>query len=342
MVQYGKICSSLWQSYPSLGSFAKTFSKETVSYLEYQIETWARSIPKDLRLARMPTVEDEVGANRSTQRLRILLHVRKNHLALLVNRHCVLSAASIQRDLETATTLIETAKNTICVLVHFNNACSAYARQQPAYNHFLMTALAIVFLAVCHAPREFGNQCRPAFDSAMNLVRTSAARGSNSRRLWKSIRDLLPRAQELYASLRSLEGGRDTETTSTQRTWQQSGSSQHRAPDVTQSSVDHQQSTWGVDAAPAFANPPHAVQTLTTNTSGLEPYSAVNAWGLPAVDVPPAQDMAQMTDHLTELYESFETWDVERHPFNFASDSAEYSLNDAELTRLFQEQISGI
>jgi hypothetical protein len=97
-----------------------------------------------------------------------------------------------------------------------------------------------------------------------------------------------------------------------------------------------------VDAASALANPPHAVQALTTNTSGLEPYSAVNAWDLPAVDVPPAQDMAQMTDHLTELYESFETWDVERHPFNFASDSAEYSLNDAELTRLFQEQISGI
>jgi hypothetical protein len=342
MVQYGKICSSLWQSYPSLGSSAKTFSKETVFYLEYQIETWARSVPKNLRLTRMPTVEDEVGANRSTQRLRILLHLRKNHLALLVNRHCVLSAASIQKDLEKAVTLIETAKDTISVLVHFNDAGTTYARQQTAYNHFLMTALAIVFLAVCHAPREFGHQCRPAFDSAMKLVRTSAAHGSNSRRLWKSIRDLLPRAQELYANLRSVDDRRDTETTSTQRTWQHPGSSHHSALDVTQSSAGHQQSTRGVDTPQAFASPPHAAQNLMTNTPGLEPYSAVNSWGLPTMDAQPAQDITRMTDHLTELYESFETWDVARQPFNFASDSGDYSLNDAELTRLFQEQISGI
>jgi hypothetical protein len=338
MVQYGKICSSLWQSYPSLGSSTKTFSKETVSYLEYQIETWARSVPKDLRLDRMPTMEDEVGANRSTQRLRILLHLRKNHLALLVNRHCVLSADSIKKDLDTARTLIETAKNSISVLVHLNNAGTTYTRQQAAYNHFLMTALAIVFLAVCHTPREFGHQCRPAFDSAMKLVRTSAAHGSNSRRLWKSIRDLLPRAQELYANLRSADDRRGAEVASTQRTWQHPDPSQHQPLDVTQSAAGRHPSRWEVDTS----NSSHAVPNLITDPPGLEPYSAVDAWGLPAADAQPEQDFTQITDHLTELYESFETSNMERHPFNFASDSGEYSLNDAELTRLFQEQISGI
>lgn len=343
MVQYGKICSSLWQSYPSLGSSTKAFSKETVSYLEYQIETWARSVPKDLRLDWMPTMEDEVGVNKSTQRLRILLHLRENHLTLLVNRHCVLSADSIQKTLETAQNLIKTAKNSISVLVHLNNAGTTYTRQQAAYNHFLMTALAIVFLAVCHAPREFGHQCRPAFDSAMKLVRTSAAHGSNSRRLWKSIRDLLPRAQELYANLRSVEDRRDAETASTQRTWQPPASSGHRPLDTTQSFPDRHLSRWEVDRQQDLANPSHAVPNLMADSPELEPYSAVNAWGLPApADAQPEQDFMQMTDHLTELYESFETSNMENHPFHFASDSGEYSINDAELTRLFQEQISGI
>lgn len=144
MVNYGKIFSKLWQSIPSLGSSAQTLSKETTSYLEYQAETWAQSIPKELQLESSHISYCDVDMDKRMHRLRVLLHLRKNHLALLINHHSVLSTESVQNDPGTVQSLIETAKDTISVLVHLKNTGSMYTRRQATFNHFLMTALAII------------------------------------------------------------------------------------------------------------------------------------------------------------------------------------------------------
>lgn len=228
------------------------------------------------------------------------------------------------------------------MLVHLNNAGTMYTRQQAAFNHFLMTALAIVFLAVCHAPSDFGQQCRPAFDSAIKLVRTSAAHGSNSRRLWKSISGLLPQTQDLYANPSSVDDRGDAQATSIPRTLSHPSSSQIQTLEGTQNLSNCSQTSYGLHMPHESVGSLHDAPSLDPDPSGLGPYNTADAWGMSALDVPPMQDITQITDHLTGLYEFFETSTVDDHHFNFLSSSEDHLLNDTELMRLFQEQIAGI
>lgn len=58
------------------------------------------------------------------------------------------------------------------------------------FNHFLVTALGVIFLAVSMAPREFGDSVREEFYMALDLVRGFSACSFVSRRLWGIIKGL--------------------------------------------------------------------------------------------------------------------------------------------------------
>lgn len=73
----------------------------------------------------------------------------------------------------------------------------SYARQQPIYHFYLLNALAIMLLAVCHAPSMFTETCRDSFAEAVELVKGFSRHSRASRRLWKSIRGLLPIVKSL-------------------------------------------------------------------------------------------------------------------------------------------------
>ncbi|KAL6400195.1 putative fungal specific transcription factor domain-containing protein [Ilyonectria robusta] len=88
--------------------------------------------------------------------------------------------------------VLDIAQDTIEVLVHLNDTSDIYARQQNAFNYFLLSALAAILLAVCHAPNVFAEPCRESFLKAVQLVKSFARDGHASRRLWKTIRGLLP------------------------------------------------------------------------------------------------------------------------------------------------------
>jgi hypothetical protein len=58
------------------------------------------------------------------------------------------------------------------------------------YNYFLISALAVLFLAVAHAPAEFSQQSRDEFYMALELVRGLSSNSYVSKRLWKTIKTL--------------------------------------------------------------------------------------------------------------------------------------------------------
>jgi hypothetical protein len=118
-------------------------------------------------------------------------------MRILLHRHYVLSASNIQSNPSGARVVVETAKDTIQVLVHLHESSSIYIRQQVAFNHFLISALAAIFLAVCHAPATYSTQCRDSFFNAIELLRGLSHVSTGSRRLWKSIKGLLPGARVL-------------------------------------------------------------------------------------------------------------------------------------------------
>ncbi|KLU92635.1 hypothetical protein MAPG_11580 [Magnaporthiopsis poae ATCC 64411] len=94
--------------------------------------------------------------------------------------------------------------DSIQVLVHLNDSSDIYRRQQAAFNYFLLSALAVLFLAVANDPETFAAPCKKSLHSAIDLLRHLSRHSWGSRRLWRSVRGIIPR-------LRYLENRRNEE-----------------------------------------------------------------------------------------------------------------------------------
>ena len=197
MIGYGRLSSKLWDALMAFGSASHTIPVETATSLDFMTQEWLETIPAYLRL-RHP----RLGLGSRTQprvlhRLRALLYLRGNHTRILIYRHHLLNARSIKADLQSAWLVVDIARDTVQVLVHLNATSDIYTRQQKAFNYFLLSALAIIFLAVCHEPAVFAEPCRESFHAAVTLVKDFSRKSKVSRRLWDSIRGLLPRLRRL-------------------------------------------------------------------------------------------------------------------------------------------------
>ena len=89
-----------------------------------------------------------------------------------------------------AQNVIDVAKDTINTLTAVNQMSDIYKTQQVLFNYFLVQALAVLFLAVAHAPAVFCGQTREEFYSAIEIVKGFSTKSHVSKRLWRTIRGL--------------------------------------------------------------------------------------------------------------------------------------------------------
>lgn len=197
MVAYARLCSRVWESLPPYGSPLQTIPKETEDYLDFITSNWLLSIPQELQFRHPRLGLAPKSQPRLLHRLRTLLYLRGNHMRTLIHRHHVLTPDNIKADLQSARLVVDIAKDSIQVLVHLNQTSDIYARQQSVYHYYLLSALAVLLLAVCHAPSSFAEASREPFISAVELVKGFSRHGTASRRLWKSIKGLLPVVRSL-------------------------------------------------------------------------------------------------------------------------------------------------
>ncbi|KAF4455620.1 Activator of stress proteins 1 [Fusarium austroafricanum] len=193
MVGYGQLCSRIWEAIPPFGSASQTIPDDTTAVLDLKTQDWLDSIPPHLRLRHprlglAPRVQP-----RLPHRLRALLYLRGNYARILIYRHHLMSTASIAANPQNAWLVVDIAQDTIQVLVHLHATTDIYKRQQNVFNYFLLSALAVLFLAVCHAPDIFSAPCKRTFSDGVELVRGLSRHNIVSKRLWKSIRGMIPR-----------------------------------------------------------------------------------------------------------------------------------------------------
>ncbi|KAK4205497.1 hypothetical protein QBC40DRAFT_320372 [Triangularia verruculosa] len=178
LVDYARLCSKVWDTLPQ---FSAESMSPTTSGLLLAIEL------------HHPTLSPSRGA----RNLRTMMYLRGNHLRSLVNRQHVLSTAAISSNLQQARLVVQITRNSIQVIITLSRQTDIYTRQQPAYNHYLVSALAIVLLATYHAPNLFTVACRKDFSDAVSLVRGFSEASIAGHRLWKSMCGLVSAVTEL-------------------------------------------------------------------------------------------------------------------------------------------------
>ncbi len=162
-----------------------------MEYLDYQILQWKNTIPESLCFSPSQFTHPLAASESRTQlRLKVLLYVRANQMRILIYRPVLLSATSIMENRNYAQKAVDVAKDTIRVLTRLNETSDIYRTQQACFNYFLISALAVLFLAVSHAPAEFNRQVRDEFYMALDLIKGFSTKSYVSQRLWRTIRGL--------------------------------------------------------------------------------------------------------------------------------------------------------
>lgn len=205
MLGYGRLSTALWEPLlASLSPHNSTWAETTTREMDIRTQEWLDSIPPDLRM-RHPRLGLAARAQEPVlQRLRALLYLRGNHFRILIYRHYLLAPSRIKSAPASAWLAVEIAQDSIQVLVHLNDSSDIYRRQQAAFNYFLVSALAVLFLAVCNDPETFAAPCKKSLHSAIELLRYFSRHSCGSRWLWSTVRKIVPR-------LRGLEAQREAE-----------------------------------------------------------------------------------------------------------------------------------
>lgn len=188
MIRYSRTAGKVWKFISAFNN-SNEIKKDDMHYLDWQVLRWGDAIPASLRLDQ-PNSGHSTHETRSIRRLRCLLYLRGNQLRMLIHRPVLHTAAHIVRYPSESETVVDIAKETIRFIARLNETSDIYQLQQVAFNWFLVSALAVLFLAVAQAPSHFSNNCREEFYMALELVRGFSTRSYISRRLWKSIRSL--------------------------------------------------------------------------------------------------------------------------------------------------------
>jgi hypothetical protein len=189
MVAYSRLGSKVWKSVAGFDNPPNDVKDSDIGYLDYQILQWHKMIPNELQLLN-PENNADRNESRSIRRLRVLLYLLANQMRILIYRPVLHSTTSILENLSRAQTVINLAKNSIRVLTTLNQTSDIYRRQQVCFNYFLVSALAVLFLAVSHAPAQFSSFCRDEFYMALDLVKGFSTKSYTSRRLWRTISGL--------------------------------------------------------------------------------------------------------------------------------------------------------
>lgn len=188
MIRYSRIAARVWKFIAAFNN-TNEIKKEEMNYLDWQVLCWIEGIPDSLRVDD-PIAETPRNETRSIRRLRALLYLRGNQLRMLIHRPVLHTAAHIVRYPPESGTVIGIAKDTIRFIARLNETSDIYQLQQVAFNWFLVSALAALFLAVAQAPSQFSSQCKEEFYMALELVKGFSTQSYISRRLWKSIKSL--------------------------------------------------------------------------------------------------------------------------------------------------------
>ncbi|KAE8354597.1 putative C6 transcription factor [Aspergillus coremiiformis] len=198
MIRYSRIAAKVWKFISAFNN-TNEIKKDEMNYLDWQVLRWAATMPESLRPDQPLERADQ--APRSIRRLLSLLYLRENQLRMLIYRPVLHSAADIMRHPVESRIAVDLAKDTIQFITKLNETSDIYRLQQITFNWFLVSALAVLFLAIAQKPAQFSSQCKEEFYMAMELVKGFSPRSYVSRRLWKSIKSL--RKLELQLGLQT-------------------------------------------------------------------------------------------------------------------------------------------
>lgn len=190
MIDLSAISSKVWPKVANYDVQRGNFTTKEMELLDFEVLHWYRNLADNFKLDASNVDFTEVSRDQSNFRMRVLLYLRACQVRFQIGRPLFYSTHAIIDNISYANTIVNMAKDTIRLLTTLEHSTPFYRSQQVLFNYFLVSALAALFLAVAHAPAQFGATSRDEFYMALELVRGMTASSFIGRRLWRTIKVL--------------------------------------------------------------------------------------------------------------------------------------------------------
>ncbi|KXJ88551.1 hypothetical protein Micbo1qcDRAFT_166604 [Microdochium bolleyi] len=205
MIDYSRLSAQVWKMVRQFdGQLYTDQLPAEIEEIDQSIKKWYMKLPKETQLElstwealpRLMSPQLTAPKEYDLQRSQIWTYLRLNQLRILLYTPILHTHSCIMENLGAAERVVQVAQNTIRYLSHLHTTTNIYRKMQIFYHQFLTSAIAVLFLASCHAPVNFSSTCRDEFYLALELVKDMSAKSFVSKRLWstiKSLREVAPR-----------------------------------------------------------------------------------------------------------------------------------------------------
>jgi hypothetical protein len=119
----------------------------------------------------------------------ILLYLRTSQTRIAISHSVFLSTAALTSNIDFAESVVDIAKDIIHT-VKTSTQTTFYLTQCRLSNYFLMSSLAVIFLATIQAPEHFGIGSRDEFYLALELIRAEKPDSFIGKRLHRTLKVL--------------------------------------------------------------------------------------------------------------------------------------------------------
>lgn len=215
-MDYTRLATKVWNFVAAFNN-TNQIKDDEMAWLDWQVLQWEKSIPESLLLKQQPDAQTGDAPCRAILRLQSLLYLRTRQLRILLYRPILHSATQMAHHPNETEAVVNVSIDVIQHLTRLDATSDFYRLQQVAFNWFLVSALAVLFLAVAQAPAEYSGRCKTEFIMAIDLVKSLATKSYASKRLWRSIRSLstlaaqvgIEKGKKLDNSRSAMQSGND-------------------------------------------------------------------------------------------------------------------------------------
>ncbi|KAK5995172.1 putative transcriptional regulatory protein [Cladobotryum mycophilum] len=187
MIPYCRISSKVWFSGFGTGEISK-LRRDAMEMLDSQVLEWQQHLPEPLQ-CKDPYFSG-VPISSKSQKLQLQMYVRTNIMRILIYRPVLYNPVNAAENSSQAALCVKLAKDTIQILHHIDETTSMYREQQTLFNFFVLSSLAVIFLACFHAPTEFCGCVQEEVSMALIFVERLNPKSRAGRRLWGAIKNL--------------------------------------------------------------------------------------------------------------------------------------------------------
>lgn len=184
LIKYIRLAARIVTGLPKFGSNSSFINQSTCTSLDIEIDEWALATTRELSKWDLRP-QDPSTTSQRILRQEAFIAVCRNQLKIALYKCNLFSPENIARNPNFAHSAVSYAIDTLQVCSHLERTTSIYGLQAAHYNFFVLSALAVVYLAVRHAPLQFSSAPQ-VFFMGLQILKGY----STSERLWERVQTL--------------------------------------------------------------------------------------------------------------------------------------------------------